>query len=179
MSAKETIPPDIRTQVEERLEFLKTTHGTLTAAIVVDDAQDAESILHGLFDWNVDAAARKYWEIRARFIIRSVRIRVSEEVTAVKAPYYVRDPIAPGRLQGYTTFTAIQDDPVRARQALRQELGRMETAARRGQPYADVLGIREQWDSLVAHVLKLNREIAEMTPTPPSDPPPVGDVAAS
>lgn len=66
--------------VGKELERLaKGAGGSLKAGYVVEQAKDSSSILHSLFEWDDEVAARLHREDYARYLMRSIRI---EEVTA-------------------------------------------------------------------------------------------------
>jgi hypothetical protein len=60
-------------EVGERLEMLiEANNGQLTAAHVVDDARNPESILHPSFEWNDSVAAEMHRAETARKLMRSI-----------------------------------------------------------------------------------------------------------
>ena len=62
--------------VGEELELLSNVTGTLTPVLVVQRAANANSSLHGLFEWDDTEAARRYREDQARYILRQITVRV-------------------------------------------------------------------------------------------------------
>lgn len=73
----------------ERLDAIREANGgALTPAAVVSDARAATSPLHPAFEWNDAAAADKYRETQAAYLIRSVVVVVRE--TEEKPPSEVR-----------------------------------------------------------------------------------------
>lgn len=64
--------------VEEQLLAIRARAGYLTPALVVEEARDPESPLHGRFEWDDGEAAEQYRQIQARRLIRLVRVTYSE-----------------------------------------------------------------------------------------------------
>jgi len=62
--------------VGEALETIEKRDGALRPDVVVSEASDPESPLHGCFTWDDTEAARKHRESEARALIRSIRIEV-------------------------------------------------------------------------------------------------------
>ena len=60
--------------IGERLEKLADL-GKLLPGEVVESARPKRSPLHPLFEWDDDTAARKYREVQASYVIRSVTIK--------------------------------------------------------------------------------------------------------
>lgn len=67
--------------VGRRIDELSAQNGgSLKPSVVVDDARQPGSPLHGEFDWDVDAAALKHWEERARYLMRSfVKVYIKDD----------------------------------------------------------------------------------------------------
>lgn len=80
--------------VGERLEKIRKKHGELTPPIVVADAADKTSPLHVAFEWNDRMAARRWREEQARYIIRMIVVRTSDDEddpSTVRAFVSIRD----------------------------------------------------------------------------------------
>jgi len=61
--------------VAKRLaEIAEANDGKLTPDLVVQDAEDADSPLHELFEWDDGVAGHKYRLDQARQVITSVRV---------------------------------------------------------------------------------------------------------
>lgn len=147
----EKITDAVRTRLAE-LE----RDGRLTPADVVEDAKNDDSPLHKLFEWDTDKAAYNNWLHTARVIIKSVRyIPVEETVTTIRAPQYVRDPDAAPKSQGYISVGELRSDPVTARASLRLEFGRVESALGRARSVAVALGLEQEIEALIAHVVRV------------------------
>lgn len=145
--------------VKERLEQLEQQHGRLTPSVVVEDARNGDSPLHDLFQWDVDNAAMRYWLHRAREIIHSVRVQVITEKFTVKAPFYVRDASLSHKEQGYVSVATLQKDPIGARASLREEFSRVESSLARARTIAVALGLEDDLEGLIAHVVRV-KELA-------------------
>ena len=68
----------------QELDRLHTLHGELKPDDVVHAAQDPESPLHAVFDWEDTRAAHKWRVHQARNLIRSVTVTIEKSPT--KAP---------------------------------------------------------------------------------------------
>jgi hypothetical protein len=112
--------------------------GKLTPNQVVEDAQDPESPLHSLFQWDVDRAAHEHWLDTARAVIREVVVTVTTTRTVVDVVRYVGDPNR-GREQGYVALFAIASDEDR-RQVMLTEIERAIGIVRRANGIAVALG---------------------------------------
>lgn len=72
-------------EVASRIEWLKKQHATpdnpegwVTSEEVIEDAKSEDSPLHGCFTWDVGEAALNHWRDRARYLMRSYEIHISE-----------------------------------------------------------------------------------------------------
>ena len=125
---------------EQRLLDIEEAHdGDLQANFVVEDAADASSPLHKLIEWNDAKAGPKYRIIQARAIIGA---RVYHKSGTVGEPtrVYARNPLKPAHEQGYTRLTSLKLNPAAARQTIRVEVARVESALKRCIEVADVVG---------------------------------------
>lgn len=138
--------------VQERLQQLYEQYGTLTADLVVSDAKNPESILHSHFDWDVDKAAMEHWRDTARGLIRSVRLVITTETTAVTCVAYVRDPSAPADQQGYAQVSRVRTDADAAREVLVEEFSRAAAALKRAKELAVVFGLQDDVEELIGQV---------------------------
>lgn len=146
--------------VRDRLTSLENEHGRLSPRIVVDDARQKDSPLHGMFEWDVKKAALRHWLHRARVILHSVRvIQHAPEVVTLRAPHYVRDPHAPSREQGYVSVLELQKDPAAARESLRIEFSRVEGALTRARSVAGVLGLEAEIEALIRHLVRVRDRV--------------------
>jgi hypothetical protein len=72
-------------KVGEAIETLREAHGTVSPALVVDNAREPESVLHPFFEWHDGEAAEKYRETQAAHLLRSIVV-VRTEGVDIKAP---------------------------------------------------------------------------------------------
>lgn len=143
----------------ETLEFA----GRLTPDRVLEDARRADSPLHGLFEWDVEKAAARYWLDRSREIIRHVKVVIHTETTIIKVPRYVRDPDLVAGDQGYVSLRSLRDDPLLARRALREEFERLTGYLRRARGLAVAVDLTDEVDELLARVLGLRSLLEDIT----------------
>jgi hypothetical protein len=152
--------PLITDAVRARLQSLETAHGTITPAIVVEDAKHDDSPLHALFTWDLGAAAYQHWLERARTIIRSVRVIAGpDERIVLRAPHYVRDPNMPATDQGYVAIPRLFDDVDRARRSVRAEFLRVEGALTRARAIAAVLGLDAEIETLLEQIVRMRDRV--------------------
>ncbi len=138
--------------VADRLQQIYNLHGKLTPDIVIDEAKDPESILHGHFDWDVDAAALEHWRNQARRLISSVRVVFTTDTTAVACVAYVRDPSAPSDEQGYVQVNQVRTDTDRSREVLVSEFSRAAAVLTRAKEIAAVFGMENEVEELIGRV---------------------------
>lgn len=153
----------ITAAIRAHLASLETSAGQLTPAIVVADAKNPESPLHGLFDWNLETAAAKYWLLQARSIIRRIHIVETVDAATVTAPYYLRDPTVAADTQGYVSITALRRDPAQALASLQVEFRRAAGALARAQSLAEAVGLGDELDALLAQLLGVRHLLEERT----------------
>ena len=77
--------------VARRLRDLLNEDGALTADAVLDDARDADSPLHGFFEWDDTEAAQRYRIAQARQLIARVKVQIitSDDTEPVRVRAYV------------------------------------------------------------------------------------------
>ena len=147
---------EITKQIRERIEALAHRNGgIITPAAVVDDARDPQSPLHGKFEWDQEKAAYQHWLNVARDIIRSVRVTITTDATIVTSVAYVRDPRARSDEQGYMSVVSMRSDHDLARDAVLQEVSRVEAALHRAREVASVLNLQNEVESLITKAERL------------------------
>jgi hypothetical protein len=144
-----------RAAVSQRLIQLHEAHGSLTPDLVVEDAKRPDSPLHACFEWDIDKAATAHWLETARTLIRSVRVEVVNQQTTLTAPYFVRDPRAPARDQGYIAIGQIKDDRELAREVVIEECARAQAAFRRAKEVAQAVGEQSAVERLLTQTQKV------------------------
>jgi hypothetical protein len=152
---------DIKKQAKDRIQHLEKVHGYLTPEMVVDDAMDPDSPLHGEFTWDKNLAARAHWLHTARQLIRSVKIIVITDSKTVSTVAYVRDPNKSGHEQGYLSVENIRNDKEMARDVLIDEFKRAGAAMQRAQRLAIVFDIENEVDIMAKRINKLRKNVEE------------------
>jgi len=150
-------PP--RGAVESRLQELYQEHQKLTPDMVVADARHPDSILHGYFNWDVEHAANEHWRDIARSLIRSVRLVITTETTAVECVAYVRDPNSPSDEQGYLQVSRVRTEADVARDVLVDEFSRAASALKRARELATVFDMRKDVEDLIESVQATKRRV--------------------
>ena len=95
----------------KELERIKTKYGKLDPADVVEESKDTSSVLHSVFCWDDDEAAKRYRERQAQDLIRNIKVTiVNKTVNAtVRAFVNVRTTTLPQRSY-VSLYDAIKDD---------------------------------------------------------------------
>lgn len=150
----------LTSEQEEHVRSLADGNGRITPSVVVDDARQKSSPLHGLFEWDKGKAAMAHWIDQARVIIGAVRVVVTNETTTIKAPLYVRDPDAAGG-QGYRSVVNLRSDPAKSRDALVYTLEVAAGHLRRAYEIAESLGLQAEVDGLLERVSGLQRTLRQ------------------
>lgn len=133
----------------ERLKQLED-RGVLTTEAVLLDAENPDSPLHELFDWD-DASAAKSWRTeQARRLIRSVKLVIENRDIVIRSVAYVRDPDTPS---GYNSVLTLRNDHDKARRALIMEFDRAYAAMTRAYDVAAGLGITDEIDEIRARIM--------------------------
>ena len=139
-----------RELVAEKLaEIADLNGGRLTPDLVLDEAKDPNSILHGLFEWDDSLAAHQHRLFQARQIITSVRVVITTENRKISTVYYVRDPEAASMEQGYVSIDKLKTSSDLARESIVMEFARAESHLQRAKLHAEALGMNGQIDDLL------------------------------
>lgn len=148
---------------KEQIDRLAQLHvaGILKPEVVVADARVPDSPLHALFNWTVEEAAEAHWLDRARQLIRSVEVVIHTERTVVRTPYYVRDPEAGPKEQGYRTITEVRGEADLARAVLVAEFSRAADVLRRAHDIARALNLEDDVKELIDGVVQLREQVME------------------
>jgi AmiR/NasT family two-component response regulator len=156
--------------VNQRLKELQEEHGALTADVVIADAKDSESPLHGHFEWDIERAAYRPWVTIANRIINSFKVHVTIEEFTVKIPTYVREPESPKMFCPIAAMAKRADD---RKDVLNAEVDRAARAIERAKGVASGLNfdvrILRLLDSALA-TLEKAREAMESAPPPQRKP---------
>jgi len=148
---------DKHKQIEEVINYLAANnHGEVTPQMVVEEARNPDSPLHSEFEWDIEAAAEKYWIEQARKIIRSVRITYRVEKSQYSTIGYVRDPDKDKKQAGYVSVKKVRSDKQRAHDIVTSELFRARNALERADSLSHYFKIKED-------ILKIIKMIDNIT----------------
>lgn len=150
-----------KVQREEMDAMLKSmaSGGRLTPQAVLEEAESAESPLHGWFEWDDTVAAAAYRLDQARDLIRSVEVTLIVEDRPIDVAYFVRDPEKESDQQGYVTLDKLRKSPAHAKMHLQAELRAVLAALKRAEGYAQILQLTELLEQARASVRRLSARI--------------------
>jgi hypothetical protein len=157
--------------IREALAIIAAANdGKITAEEVVKQASNPTHPLHAFFEWDDGAAAHQWRLAQARGMIRSLK-QPPQPAPAppvaprmlVRPPVYVRDPDKPASEQGYVSLVSIKSNTDRARDIMYAEMKRVQQALARAQAVANVLGLSDELESLIAHVAAFGRLVPTAT----------------
>lgn len=151
----------VNEEVRDRINFLNSQSGFLTAEMVVNDAMNPDSPLHSEFEWDKDLAAHAHWIDRARQLIRSVKVIITTDTKTVRCVGYVRDPTKANGEQGYLSIDKIRTDQDLARQALVNEFNRADAALRRAYKLAIAFGIESEIEGICDRINSLKASMED------------------
>lgn len=153
---------DANVAIQGRLAEIEANNdGVLTPAAVVRDAKKRDSPLHALFNWNVKEAAEKHWLRQARYIITSVRVKHQTKRTTVRSVFYLRDPLAEPKEQGYVSLRAVLSDDLLTRQSILNGFDRVLSDLARVRKLAELLEETDDIDELVTRVESVKQKFAK------------------
>jgi len=144
---------------EKLAEIAELNGGRLTPNLVLEEAKDPDSVLHGLFEWDDTFAAHQHRLFQARQIITSVRVVITTENKKISTVYYVRDPEADPTEQGYTSIDRLKTDKDLARESMVMEFSRATAYLQRAKNHAHALGLDEDIESLIDGVEQLKSRL--------------------
>ena len=146
-----------RIAVEARIRELTDEHGRLTPQIVVDDAKDPKSPLHGEFEWDNVAAGDAHRLQQARALIQSVKVVITTTTSKMRVPVYTRDPEAEPREQGYRSVLSVnpQSEEDIARDMIIREIEHTRDRLNRAVGYAEHFGMVERVEGIKGDVEEL------------------------
>jgi hypothetical protein len=141
------------------IRSLENSRGQITPRQVVAAAKNKNSPLHGLFDWNLQQAAERWWLHRARVVIGAVTIQVATHEVSYKASAYMVDTTVEG--QGYRSVKALKGDEPNARESLIYTLEMAAGHLRRSLDLATPLGLSAEIDQLLLDIAGVQRVITK------------------
>lgn len=143
-------------------EIAEGNGGILKPEDVVEAAKNQTSALHPFFTWSVEEAAHERWLDQARQLIRSVSYIRHQSKTSTPVVAYIRNPDLPRNEQGYISTLSLASDQERAREAIDQELLRIESLLLRARGIAvgvdQVNYLAERLQDFASQVLELPRQ---------------------
>lgn len=150
-------------KIRAELEAIKASSpgNRLTADAVVAYAKQEDSALHSQFEWDDTLAGHKYRIDQARNLIAKVRVEVRTDFRRIESVYYVRDPAASSKDQGYVSIDDLRSDAELARDALVNEFAAVRALLTRARNLAAILGMADKVDNLISEVSIVTRSISE------------------
>lgn len=171
--AAKTPPPDEtedetrRMRIAAALRELQDKYNRITPEIVVEAASNPANPLNGEFEWDDRKAAYKQRLDRARKLITYITVVVVHKNEKMIVPYYVRDPAAPPKRQGYVSLGSSSLKREDARTIMLAEFDRCEASIKRARGVTGVLdkrfpGLDEQLEKLLARILEMRQVLDEV-----------------
>lgn len=149
-----------REEIEARLQEILEAEGEVTPDLVIEDARDEESPLHGEFEWDVEKAAMEAWRATARRLIRSVSLVVNTEAVYLAVPRYVRNPDAETREQSYVSTSELRTDRDRAWAALSRAIDAADAMIRRAEKVAVAVGLADEVRLVATALEQVKQKVA-------------------
>lgn len=149
--------------LQDAIDACRDADGVVTPEAVVAAAKDPDSPLHEFFEWDVNQAAHERWLDVARSLIRKVRVVVTNEVTTIRVPAFVRNPDAEPREQGYVSIQSLRSDAERARDVMSRECGLALGALQRAQAVATYLDPTAEHEDVQQELARLQRDLQRLT----------------
>lgn len=148
--------------IADELKQLVDDYGCITPEAVVKAAENPNSPLHGLFEWDDAIAGHKYRVEQAREVIRSIKLTVTYETKTVCVPMYVRDPKRVTSEQGYVTITVLASEKDLARASVKNEFKQAKAALVRAENIAEYLNVRRQVRAIREKVTEATEQIEQL-----------------
>ena len=137
----------MNTKVKEELQALVDKYGgSVTPRQVVEFAENADTALHGCFDWEDTEAARKWRLHQARQLLRVAVIVLPEQKEPVRA--FVS--LYPDRKAntGYRSMVAVLNDDQMREQMLRDAMIELQTFRKKYSRLKELSGVFAEIDKL-------------------------------
>ena len=83
------------------LERIREKHGELTPALIVQESEDEDAVLHSIFQWDNARAAQLYRERQAGNLIRNIVVSVTNETVSYNVRAFVNVQPAPEKPREY------------------------------------------------------------------------------
>lgn len=146
--------------LKARLRELEDVNGLLLPERVVEAAKDPNDVLHAEFEWDDAKAAHAHRIEQARELIRSVKYTESVVDVPFKVPGNYVNVTLPSSERGYMPLDSVRTDVYLARQTLTREIGFCVSALERARSVADIIGVREDLEQALSHLLALRAKAA-------------------
>jgi len=133
--------------VGDKLQELRDKHKGLTASIVVEDAKNKKSVLHGAFEWNDSKAAHEWRLHSARHLMRAVitkELDSSGEIRYQPAFVFVKTEEGPR----YETIARVQSDAELRHQVIKRAFAEHNQWKERYKEYKELLSIFQEADKI-------------------------------
>jgi hypothetical protein len=132
MTAKEKL-------VVRELNKIETKYGIITPRLVVAEANNPKSLLHGYFEWDANKAAEGYRFWQARQLIAKVRIVYEDR--KLDAFYNVKISVEGGADQGYVSIAKVLSNKEMRKQVVAQALKELDYWNNKYKEYVELQNI--------------------------------------
>lgn len=152
-------------EIRNAILACRDKRGRITPNAVIKTARNKNSVLNGLFEWDINKAAAQHWVERARDLItRYVTVQVISRGRPYDVVLYAHDPREKNK-QGYIPLTGPDMNRKLALQVLDAEFGRCVSAIERARGIATVLedrcpGIVERLEELLQQIISMQTALA-------------------
>ncbi|MBA2526596.1 MAG: hypothetical protein H0V18_12580 [Pyrinomonadaceae bacterium] len=147
----------IREAIHEVLIRLEQA-GSLTPDAIIEEAQKADSPLHGEFTWDIEKAALITWRDQARRLISSFSIQLKVHRKEYRVQEFVELPGKELRTQGYISINTIKGKKELAAEFLEDQLKVASAYVVKTTDYAAVLGLRKRTEGIVQEIASLRED---------------------
>jgi hypothetical protein len=138
--------------VGERIEQIRIQKGgNLTPSDIVSDARKDNSPLHPCFEWNDPAAAEKYRDDQARYLLRQIVVTIQQEETesfTIRAFVNLKN----NNSCSYTSVLTAMGDPEKRLQIVQKAWDELKAWKSRYQEYKELANIFAALESVPERV---------------------------
>ena len=146
-------------------EIYDEHEGKISPELVVEAAQDPESPLHKLFEWDLEKAAHR-WHIRTAQKILSYKYTEITETTTITAVAYVRDPRCAYDEGGYVSVEHVKSEKDLARKVLLMECARIDASLERSRELAHFFDLGAEMEEFEGKIEGWREKIRDDVPPP-------------
>jgi hypothetical protein len=146
----------------DALNALRDKDGTINANDVVEEGRKKSSVLHTLFDWDVNRVHERYLLARAEEIIRSCPYEVHYEDIEVPIPRYRHDPSPEADIGSYVDVAVASRE--KNADILAKLLARIQNLITDAKNHATVSGLMNEFRS---GLVEITNEALEVEKKPP------------